>query len=104
MSPSYARGVGSWGTLCTFDRARFLAELVPAFRVGEHHPLIAEEIERSQNYALWKLPPMTGLDLVMATFDAELNASSLEKYFTAPAGWSYEELYELFERLADGRP
>jgi len=91
--------VGSWGVLCAFDRAKFLAEIVPALRAGEYHPLIAEEIQRSQKHTYWKLPAMRGLDVVMDTFDAELNVSSLEKNFTAPAGWTYEELCVLFESL-----
>ena len=92
--------MGSWGTLCTFDCERFRAEIVPALRAGEHPALIADEIARSQNASLWKLPPMHGLAKVMATFDDDLNASSsLERFFTAPAGWSYEQLCVLFQRL-----
>jgi hypothetical protein len=93
--------MGCWGALCVFDRERYLAEVVPAFRAGERHPIIAFELERGRGRKGYDLGDMAGLADVMATFDDELATSSLGLGldYRAPAGWYYEDLWRLFERV-----
>lgn len=91
--------MGCWGGICTFDRARFLAEVVPAFKAGEQHPLFAFGLEHTKRS---REPAFEGLADVIATFDDELAASTLDGDFTAAAGWSYWDLCMLFERVVIG--
>jgi len=86
--------MGAWGGLCEFDVRRFREVVVPAFRVGEHHPVIASAIALLEptRHCRW-----AGLAAVMAEFDDDLTASSLGRTFTTPAGWDYEDLFPLFE-------
>jgi len=86
--------MGAWGGLCEFDVRRYREVVVPAFRAGERHPVIASAIALLE--PSWECR-WEGLAEVMAHFDDDLTTCALGRTFTTPTGWDYELLTPLFE-------
>ncbi|MCX4098571.1 hypothetical protein [Nocardia sp. alder85J] len=119
--------MGVWGGVCAFDEQRFREVVVPAFRTGEHHPMITATLERlwSQGRGLEGFPEpdptgepffpeapcrFEGLASVLSHVDDAFTTCALGRDFWVAnglvcppgasrrePGWGYWELVELVE-------
>ncbi|MBP8253049.1 MAG: hypothetical protein KAX40_11850, partial [Herpetosiphon sp.] len=100
--------MGAWGGLCMFDYTAFITRVVPAFQVGETHPLIHHVLAEAHHNLS---SDFRGLDQVINHCNATLTDCSLGQHFWVHAGiiqstidrsghgWGYAELASLFEAM-----
>lgn len=89
--------MGTFATICTFDRQRFLDVVVPAFREGERSTIISAELAHSAALGpRYVLPSFDGLSEFMARYDDDL-VHAAPDWIDPP--WSIYHLWLLFERI-----